>query len=643
MATNTELSHVLTNKVNKIVNTDIDEDTLLAMKSVSHLFKDNTLHNRRNLRTNIEKQSLKINEEFVNCFGSVRDQLNDLFRDVQRMNDNCHQMIQQIETTKSQTSHLLKQTDQLRDEVKQIEIKEVVAKRFIETFQLTPEELMIISNSNEDIDDKFFDIIAKVRQIHEKAKHLLTNSQQMTGIEIMDSMALHEEGANERLYRWTLNILRTISSDVIEVHPQLFRAMACLQEREILFKYCLDEYVTVRRSAIVRNFIEALTRGRPNSNLPAIESHSHDIVRYVSDMFAYLHQTIANEKEMIDTLLKLCKNEMMSTTTSVTNSIASITEGLCRPLKVRVEQSLISDPKGMVKMGPSVYYRIKNMIGFYLHTLTQNHLLTPDSPFIYALKEMLTLSDKIFYNSLNYCLSRIGRTSTNEVEVPASDLKPTESVTQMVTVIDDVLHCQSSCLSSDSERQKEVEDILSTVIEPLTHSCIISASKLTPIEMAVFLFNCLSAINQTISGYRFTDRFQDKLRLQTDGHIETLINEQISHVISYLGLGSLHNAIQLKDEITLPLSQVSGCDSLAIKSAMLKFDTFIARPLELSLTQTSHMIDLNAKDLVWKRSLEAICLIYQQMYESVNNSNNCYVDPNQLMTYSAQQIKMLLL
>ncbi|CAG2119718.1 unnamed protein product, partial [Medioppia subpectinata] len=437
-------------------------------------------------------------------------------------------------------------------------------------------------------------------------------------------------------------------------------------EREILFKYCLDEYVTVRRSAVVRNFIEALTRGRPSANTTAIESHSNDVIRYVGDMFAFLHQSIANEREMIDNLLKLCDKQKLSTTGLANTSISSITEGLCRPLKVRVEQSLISDNTSAVKTGPSVYYRIKNIISFYLHTLTQTSLLIPESPFIYTLKELQTLSDKIFYNSLNFCVARIGKSQVSDVEVPANDLKPTQSVTHIVSVLKDVLFCQNSCLSADEEREQEVQQILSTVIEPLIHSCIISASKLTPIEMAVFLFNCLFTINETLANYRFTDRFKDMIALQTDGHIETLVNEQISHIISYLGLSSLQNAIQqkdeitipfsqlsgcdplairsaMKDEITIPFSQLSGCDPLAIRSAMLKMDTFISGPTDLALHQSSYLIASNAKDIVWKHSLASICTIYEQMYESVNNTVNNYVDPNTLMNYKPEQIKMLLL
>ena len=37
--------------------------------------------------------------------------------------------------------------------------------------------------------------------------------------------------------------------------------MSALQDRTVLFKYTLDEFCAARRSAIVRSFIDALTRG----------------------------------------------------------------------------------------------------------------------------------------------------------------------------------------------------------------------------------------------------------------------------------------------------------------------------------------------------------------------------------------------
>ena len=45
-------------------------------------------------------------------------------------------------------------------------------------------------------------MLEKVRAIHENCKILLRNNQQTAGLEIMEQMAIHQEAAYERLYRW---------------------------------------------------------------------------------------------------------------------------------------------------------------------------------------------------------------------------------------------------------------------------------------------------------------------------------------------------------------------------------------------------------------------------------------------------------
>lgn len=48
-----------------------------------------------------------------------------------------------------------------------------------------------------------------------------------------------------------------------------------------LVRYTLDEFGTARRSAVVRGFIDALTRGGPGGTPRPIEMHSHDPLRYI--------------------------------------------------------------------------------------------------------------------------------------------------------------------------------------------------------------------------------------------------------------------------------------------------------------------------------------------------------------------------
>lgn len=49
---------------------------------------------------------------------------------------------------------------------------------------------------------------------------------------------------------------------------------------EYLCRYTLDEFGTARRCAVVRGFIDALTRGGLGGTPRPIEMHSHDPMRY---------------------------------------------------------------------------------------------------------------------------------------------------------------------------------------------------------------------------------------------------------------------------------------------------------------------------------------------------------------------------
>jgi len=54
----------------------------------------------------------------------------------------------------------------------------------------------------------------------------------------------------------------------------------------------------------VKAFIDALTVGGPNGIPRPIEINAHDPLRYVGDMAAWIHQTLATEQELVTTLLK---------------------------------------------------------------------------------------------------------------------------------------------------------------------------------------------------------------------------------------------------------------------------------------------------------------------------------------------------
>lgn len=71
----------------------------------------------------------------------------------------------------------------------------------------------------------------------------------------------------------------------------------------VLLGYCLDEVASTRNKSILRSFLIALTQGGPNGMPRPIEIHAHDPLRYVGDMLAWIHQALASESELINSLL----------------------------------------------------------------------------------------------------------------------------------------------------------------------------------------------------------------------------------------------------------------------------------------------------------------------------------------------------
>eukprot|EP00983_Pelagomonas_calceolata_P118427 1160507-Pelagomonas_calceolata.AAC.6 len=49
----------------------------------------------------------------------------------------------------------------------------------------------------------------------------------------------------------------------------------------------------------MQRFITALTRGGPNGMPRPIEIHAHDPKRYINDMLAWVHQSLASEREFV--------------------------------------------------------------------------------------------------------------------------------------------------------------------------------------------------------------------------------------------------------------------------------------------------------------------------------------------------------
>ena len=578
-------------KLNKILDTRLESDKEMteALKALSGVFPENNLRSRRELRSDIERRSLQINKQFVQAFQQVKEGLDTVTADINAMATTCQNMCDRLHLVKSQTHELISKTTSLQSSGKRTEMKLNIAEEFLKKFTLSEEEKEVLRGNSNDahhLAPEFFTALKRVQTIHNEVKILLRTNQQTAGLEIMESMALMQESAFERLYRWTQNQCRQLTTEILDPPELLLESMAALHSRPVLFRYSLDEYAQSRRQAVVRLFIDALTHGvqsRP------IEMHSHDPLRYAGDMLAFLHATAANEKEQLGHLLKQCPPDTIKTTGIP--ALASIMEGLCRPFRARVEQVLVGGLGGSVNKpgnlvvedpesgqsglnsNPILLYKMANLLIFYNQTIqTSLGEIPSNSLFVETLDELSALCRKMFFNSLSFFASKI----LDKVEVPGPSLAPTEATFSTLQLLRDILSAKQPMKGKQTNTlgEEDLAKIVKNLTDPLMQMCAMSASQLPPADMAAYMVNCLNAIHSILSLFPFTGMQLEMLGLQMDAHSDTLISEQAVAILKQGGIAEIYQVID-EGGFQGPLSQVPGCERDQIKGCLERFEVYL--------------------------------------------------------------------
>uniref|UniRef100_A0AAQ4QZ22 Conserved oligomeric Golgi complex subunit 6 n=1 Tax=Gasterosteus aculeatus aculeatus TaxID=481459 RepID=A0AAQ4QZ22_GASAC len=595
----TQPNNPLSRKLNKILETRLDNDKemLEALKALSVFFTDNSLRTRRNLRGDIERRSLSINEDFAR-----------IFKDVKEVPD--HNFFQQA--AKEQTQDLIVKTNKLQGE--KLELRAQVAQAFLAKFQLSNEEMATLRGSRD-------------APITEVISSSLRTNQQTAGI--MEQMAVLQETSYEQLYRWAQNDCRGLTQESCDVSPVLTQAMEALQDRPVLYKYTLDEFGTARRCAVVRGFIDALTRGGQGGTPRPIEMHSHDPMRYVGDMLAWLHQATASEKEHLEALLK--QVTLPGVEENLQEVVAHITEGVCRPLKVRIEQVIVAEP------GAVLLYKLSNLLKFYHHTIS-SIIGTSVASLLITIEEMHILSKKMFFNSLSLHASRL----MDKVELPPVDLGPTASLTQTLSLLREVLASHDSSVVPLDARQADFAQVLSCILDPLLQLCTVSASNLGTADMATYMVNSLYVMKTTLALFEFTDKRLEMLEFQIEAHLDTLINEQASYVLTRAGLSYIYSCVQQHSAEQGPLSLLPSMESSSVKAAMVQFDRYLSSPDTLVMPQLNFLLSAAIKEQIFRQSTELVCRAYGEVHAALSSPANSYKDPENLLPRSPQQVQTLL-
>ncbi|XP_078442754.1 oligomeric golgi complex subunit [Wolffia australiana] len=686
----------LSRKLRKVLNeTRTDSPELLAsLEALSSFYGENTLAARRGLKSTIENRALALNQEFLLASLPAEEALNRVTDEVNALAECCDLIAQALNSCNESTGDIISTTERLKQELDVTVQRQEIASCFLRDYQLSIEEISALRD--EELNENFFKVLSHVQEIHANCKILLRTHHQRAGLELMDMMAMYQEGAYERLCRWVHTECKKLGdSDNPEVSELLKTASRCLRERPVLFKYCAEEVANMRHHALFRRFLSALTRGGPGGVPRPIEVHAHDPLRYVGDMLGWLHQALASERELIHTLLdpdavtdgrittphlsKKSEGDLTKFEPDTTAVLDRIFEGASRPFKVRVEQVLQSQPSLIVA------YKLSNTLEFYNYTVSD--FLGEEASLCNTLRLLKDAAQQTFFNILR---NRGDKLLKYPIRI-AVDLSPPPAVREGVSLMLEIIDTYSSMMFPALAKRPDFHPVISSLLDPIVLMCekaaesheskgatyfskknpssynqnnresspvdaLLSRTSLTTSQgntgsSKIFLINCLSAIQQPLSGHEVAANYVKTLGSKIEAQVNALVEGEVHAILGRCGLLGKMPVLEKstknqarpigEDADEPPLAEIQETSPPFMAESLRSFFGIISGT-EGSLPEFELMQMPSLRSSACAQVSRALADLYDLMYCAVVDPQNKYPDPKSLVRHNPDQVRTIL-
>ena len=453
----------------------------------------------------------------------------------------CERMSSALETSQASTAGLVASTEALRAELACNARRGQLVCDFLDKYQLAPGEVSAL-REGEVGSEAFYAALGRVAEIHDNCRNLLRRHHRRAGLELMDAMALYQEGAYERLCRWVQAQCRALEADVPEVQPPLARGVAALRARPLLHRHAAEEAANARQQALFGRFIAALTRGGPAGVPRPMEVHAHDPRRYVGDMCAWLHQACAGEREFVHALLGGAEEGDSAAAAPAAGGDAAqlvdagwaldrVFEGVCRPFKMRVEASLAGVPPSALLQS----FQLAQLLAFYAQTLAS--LVGAASVLTCALGECRDAATRALFAQLAGRRERLLRFPP----APEPNVQPPPPFAEAAQRVTELLSAAEAAMGGGGEG---ANDSLTALLDPLLDAAqrgaatLAHAPDMPPWAGSAYLINCLALLRAPLQGQASESAQQRERHLaaQAEAAMVQLVAGETQRVLGGCGL-----------------------------------------------------------------------------------------------------------
>ncbi|KAH3742891.1 oligomeric Golgi complex component [Pelomyxa schiedti] len=547
------MNPTLSKKIAKVVSTDIAPsqhgpgsvaDVGSMLNGVWEMgYTSNSLSNRRELRSLVERRELDNLRDFLTSYESLLQLVESVRTDVVALRKDTSSVVNSLNQSQQLSAQLLSNANSLRMHKVYYEGCSSILEAFLVECKLSQETLAALRSEPS---PRFFEGLRHVKQISNDSKVLLKfHEKRLLGIEIAEMMYRHISSANMTIAKWIRSHSQAFLLESPTYDPVFRESLHELTDPAML-EGCLSDISSQRNRAILKSFHVALTVGTGSTK--PIEINAHDPLRYVGDMLGWLHQAIASEYELICSLLTPPGAETEHNVTDYSTlsvelqklcdkSIEAIMENVVMQFKVRLEQAIEH------QAGNVVIFRMANLIDFYCNKIS-TLLHSPESHFIAVLHQCQVDTLNKFTTSISNLMDKV----LGSPPSPPLDLVPPLVIRELISLLSELIKSFNSSLTMSSTQQLEIAPLLDSFIQPLLKVCTMSAalSKFDESSVSVYVINCAFSIQTAVMSTKHQDVWSvslEMLQAQIDANMDSIVHLQSLGILSDCGILSLVSTI----------------------------------------------------------------------------------------------------
>ena len=468
---------------------------------------------------------------------------------INSLNRCCEDMRQQLTAARQENIPVLEEASSLLVQKQELETKKQLLDAFNKHFIISEEDLLVLTGVTEAVDENFFTILKRVKQIYTDCQVLLGTENQRLGLELMDQSSRNLNAGYQKIYRWIQKEFKTLNLETPQISSRIRRALRALAERPTLFQNCLDSFAEAREHVLTEAFYSALTGSSNEYDHPMtkpIEFYAHEPLRYVGDMLAWTHSATVSEREALESLFisdgdeisKVFQAGRQAEPWSVSDEafdgrkalgelVNRNIAGVARALRQRIEQVLQNHEDAVL------LYKIANLIMFYRVTFVK--LLGSDSSLLETLSSLGQSALRQFRTVVSDNILGIQA----DVAAPPSDLRIPGFLDEALSQLTTLLKTHDSSLTPASSRVADFELVISQALNPFLSICEKMAKQISEPSASVFAANCLLAAKIALSAYDFVQDRVSELTEQLASLTSNLTEYQHAFFLHTSGLHPL--------------------------------------------------------------------------------------------------------